>query len=220
MKTITKCKTCGKEIQKWPSQRKAGEGKYCSKACYVEAMKGVDLFAGKVRARRPKIRVKMNCEHCSKEFETVPSKIGSRKYCCQTCRREHCKSTITNLRQLRQSKEYRKWRLIILARDNFTCQGCSEVGGILHVHHIVPVVVDVKRIFDLTNGVTLCEECHIMVHENYKPKSKRSELLETLLVQETISSQANRERLEGSTTNAYVPDRNMKRHERSALNLN
>ena len=220
MKIKSNCKTCGKKIQKWLSQRRAGEGVYCSKSCYVDAMKGVDLFTNEIRGRRPKIRVSMVCEHCEKEFETIPSKIGFRKYCSQVCRREHCKSTITNMRQLRQSKEYRKWRLTVLARDNFACQGCGDVGGELHVHHITPVIVDVKRIFDLTNGVTLCVECHKQVHRNYKPKSKRSELLEYLLVQETISSQANRERLEGSTTNANVPERNMKRHERPAFSLN
>lgn len=70
------------------------------------------------------------------------------------------------------NKAYAKFRLAILARDNFTCQDCGMVADeteeldLLNVHHNVFVKHDRKRIFDPSNVITLCYSCHRKTHRN------------------------------------------------------
>lgn len=182
------CKTCGTKIYKYPSQIKLGEGKYCSKQCYTASMKGIDLFKNKQRGKKPRIRVDINCKFCGKLFETVPSQIGIRKYCSMNCMLKDKEPMIKGLSYLRSTETYKQWRLFVYARDGFKCQSCGQVGKDLEAHHMVPVAVDVTAMFDTENGVTLCKDCHKIVHKHYKPKTKQGELLEPL--NETISSQA------------------------------
>ncbi len=189
MKIKLTCKQCGEAIYKYQSQIDAGEGKFCSRKCYHESMKGVDLFADGGRGVKQRIRVDINCSHCGKLFEIVPSRLGMRKYCSKACYLEATKAVLTNIKQLRESSTYKEWRLFVYNRDGFKCQSCGTIGKNLNAHHIVPVAVDPTRIFDENNGITLCVECHKLAHKTYRPLSKGGELLGTLLL-ETISSQA------------------------------
>jgi len=63
---------------------------------------------------------------------------------------------------LAQTQPYKNWRTAVFKRDDYTCQICNERGGRLQAHHIRPIR-DHKNdllIFDINNGITLCEECH------------------------------------------------------------
>lgn len=55
-----------------------------------------------------------------------------------------------------------KWRLEVLKRDGFKCQECGLIGTRtnLQVHHIVPVRDPNCILFDVENGITLCQPCH------------------------------------------------------------
>lgn len=209
------CKYCGTEFYKTQSQITNGEGKFCSKNCYTGSMKGIDLFAlrGVKKAQKSRIRVTINCKVCNKEFESVPSQIGIRHFCSRKCYMIEHKAKIINMRYLRDSKLYKIWRIKVYSRDNFTCQFCGKVGNGIEAHHIISIIDDITKIFDVNNGITLCIECHKLAHKYSKPKSKQGELLENLKRIETISSQAKQECLEGSETNAYGQDLTMKRHE-------
>ena len=64
------------------------------------------------------------------------------------------------------SLEWKTWREKVFKRDKFLCQMCKEKKKILHPHHIIPVTeclfIDYKElIFDVDNGLTLCEDCHL-----------------------------------------------------------
>lgn len=61
---------------------------------------------------------------------------------------------------LRSSKEWANWRKIIFERDDFSCQECTLRGGKLEPHHITPLRLDMNRVFDVNNGITLCIKCH------------------------------------------------------------
>lgn len=61
---------------------------------------------------------------------------------------------------IRKSLEYEEWRKAILERDNYTCQHCNQVGGYLEVDHIKPFAYFPELRFELSNGRTLCHECH------------------------------------------------------------
>ena len=64
----------------------------------------------------------------------------------------------------RNSKEYSKWRNDVFERDKYTCQQCGKVGGKLNAHHIKEYSQYPDLRFELSNGLTLCEDCHRKIH--------------------------------------------------------
>ena len=61
-----------------------------------------------------------------------------------------------------ETPQYRTWRTTVFKRDNYTCQKCGVRGGDIQAHHIHPVRDNINTllIFDVNNGITLCEGCH------------------------------------------------------------
>ena len=77
--------------------------------------------------------------------------------------REHpnWKGGITPINKLiRHSFIYIQWRQAIFERDNYTCQFCFKRGGILHADHIKSFALFPELRFELSNGRTLCVDCH------------------------------------------------------------
>lgn len=68
--------------------------------------------------------------------------------------------------------EYRFWRKSVFVRDNFTCQICEAKSGKLNAHHIKPwsSFPDVR--YSVENGMTLCNECHNIIHITYRLADK------------------------------------------------
>lgn len=70
------------------------------------------------------------------------------------------------------NKAYAKFRQAILKRDNYTCQDCGlvddEEDSLLQVHHIVFVKHDRTRMFDPSNVISLCFNCHWKTHRSKK----------------------------------------------------
>lgn len=69
---------------------------------------------------------------------------------------------------IRHSLQYRKWRNKVFARDNYTCQNCGKKGGNLQAHHIKPFAKYKRLRFSIKNGITLCKECHKLIHKNLR----------------------------------------------------
>jgi predicted DNA-binding protein YlxM (UPF0122 family) len=84
----------------------------------------------------------------------------------------------------RESSDYKKWRLEVFTRDNFTCQACLDnSGGNLHSHHIENFSDNIEKRLDGENGVTLCENCHSpnvegSFHNTYGTHNNNREQLE------------------------------------------
>lgn len=63
-------------------------------------------------------------------------------------------------RRLRNSEQYKRWRLAVFQRDRYTCVWCGQIGGRLNADHIQPFSTHPDLRFELSNGRTLCEPCH------------------------------------------------------------
>ncbi len=51
---------------------------------------------------------------------------------------------------------------------DYTCQSCGKRGGTLHAHHLVPVFANPDLAYDFDNLVTLCKDCHELIHHNHQ----------------------------------------------------
>mgnify|MGYP002814118770 CR=1 FL=1 len=60
----------------------------------------------------------------------------------------------------RNDKRHTAWRKKVYERDNYTCQECFVEGGRLEAHHILKWADYPKSRYHLSNGKTLCKECH------------------------------------------------------------
>lgn len=60
----------------------------------------------------------------------------------------------------RSSFKYKVWRKSVFQRDNYTCQSCGQRGGELNADHIKPFALFKELRFELSNGRTLCHNCH------------------------------------------------------------
>jgi hypothetical protein len=130
-------------------------------------------------------------------------------------------------RRWRETTSYRYWRDSVFQEYN---NGCAVTGiqrqktGDLVVHHLYCAKENQDLIYVIENGIVLEKNLHTYFHKIYKFGGNtinqfQDFLLFILSEQEKtpftlISSQANPERLEGSETRAYNPERVMKLHER------
>jgi 5-methylcytosine-specific restriction endonuclease McrA len=67
----------------------------------------------------------------------------------------------------------RKWSRLVRLRDEAECQMCGDKPGVfkLEAHHVYPKQYEkyFSRIYDLSNGISLCEQCHLrVVHSSAK----------------------------------------------------
>lgn len=62
--------------------------------------------------------------------------------------------------KVRNSTSYGEWRTAVFERDDYTCQCCGARGIKLNSHHIYSFANNESLRLDVTNGITLCEQCH------------------------------------------------------------
>ena len=138
------CLVCNSEFWRQPSAIKKGQNKYCTKKCYQEFQKG-----------KPKSEAfKKYCR----------SRVGPRS--------ATWKGGVTpeHLR-IRNSKQYKDWRVSVFERDGYTCQTCFVISSknksvYIHAHHIKKFSEFKNLRFDINNGITLCKKCHYEEHKN------------------------------------------------------
>ena len=84
-------------------------------------------------------------------------------------------------KQVRESLEYRLWRESVFKRDSWTCVLCAKKGYV-EADHIKPFCDYIELRFELSNGRTLCKECHKNTDTYGKPKKQKTILLDSTLV--------------------------------------
>lgn len=75
--------------------------------------------------------------------------------------------------KIRTSLEYIAWREDVIRRDHNTCVFCGYYGDKLNADHIKPFSKYPELRFEVNNGRTLCEDCHIEYHKVYKEEYKK-----------------------------------------------
>jgi len=106
---------------------------------------------------------KPKCSDCGKILVSYKAKrcpICSYKYMVGD-KHPNWKGGLGTIRhKIMQTFEYKNWRTKVFQSDNYTCRICGEIGGRLNADHIKPWSLFPKLRFKLSNGQTLCEECH------------------------------------------------------------
>lgn len=122
----------------------------------------------------------IRCKYCGRWMTPTVSQVHNRLrgiddndrnyiYCSEECK-EDCptfnKSLYPDGFKPATSREVNPvLRQLVLKRDNYTCQKCGKFKNVrLHCHHIVPVVNSPMEANDPGNCITLCKECHKLVH--------------------------------------------------------
>lgn len=63
---------------------------------------------------------------------------------------------------------YSSWRILVYAKDDYTCQCCGDnSGGNLNAHHLDSYDWCKEKRIEVDNGMTLCEKCHKEFHLTY-----------------------------------------------------
>jgi len=71
------------------------------------------------------------------------------------------------------SIEYKEWRKKVFERDNYTCQKCFDKSKkYITPHHIKSFAKYPKLRYEVSNGITLCEDCHCAV-DKYRANFKK-----------------------------------------------
>ena len=144
---------------------KYNANKYCSRECYL-----------KDHEIKNKKRI---CPKCGKEFT---AKTSEDKYCSQECYtndrhmpkgkdHQNQKGGISLLNDRKDSAQYKNQRKQVFERDNFKCKKCGSKEKI-NAHHILAQKHYPDKRYDIDNGITLCEKCHIQIHQKYGYDSK------------------------------------------------
>jgi hypothetical protein len=176
---IITCSVCG--TQKYKKGSQLCSQNFCSRSCSSKVTKnGFKLghlsflskesiskigesLKGRSTREDTRLLLKAKAEKQWSEFRTkmLLSLASCKRNPVKGERHHSWKGGITPVNtKIRKSLQYKKWRLSIFERDNFTCKLCGERGGILNADHIKPFSVFPELRLSLDNGRTLCKKCH------------------------------------------------------------
>ena len=164
-------------------------GKYlnctkCNKEYYVRANRcDKSKFCSDCWKERNPAEIKQ-CLQCFKGFLTYERK--TKKFCSNECRDKYTslykRGELSNgwkdgksleRERARHTKDLRVWKNGVKERDNYTCQHCRSKDE-LHAHHIIHWTKDESKRFELSNGLTVCIDCHGKIHDrSFKKISQR-----------------------------------------------
>lgn len=143
---FSNCKGCGREFRYSPSDKQM----FCSYAC---ANNHEETSKRKSEGRRATLATPEG----RKMFDEAMKRRSQLPY--------YQKRATGRARDIEMGRgEYRKWRIGVLRRDNWTCQECGRRGGLLQAHHIKSWVDYPELRYEVSNGKSLCPQCHTDEH--------------------------------------------------------
>ncbi len=152
---LVQCENCQIEFNKPKSHIERAKHIYCSKVCHNLAQKHV---------------ISKKCIICDTLFECRPSE--THKY--KTCEKPECRlanktgRNNPNWRHGQTSERkrdmscvrYKEWRKAVFQRDNYKCVLCDIKPKMVNADHILPWAYFPEHRYDISNGRTLCLDCH------------------------------------------------------------
>lgn len=165
MSTSKYCQHCDKELAKRykESQKQWFARKFCNRQCSAMALSYNIDFKNKTKLRMKGNTINNGRKHIRRKSPPpVPFDVRQKIRVAMSGERgPGWKGGITPVNTLiRNSAEYQEWRRTVFARDKYTCQFCGQVGGKLHADHIKRFSDYPELRLELTNGRTLCVDCH------------------------------------------------------------
>lgn len=131
------CEYCGEQFH-WrvgkDSAKRFGSRRYCGKKCSGHAPRDKTAISNRMKLR-----------NADQWGEKNPNWKGGITY---------------TTRLHRKSGGHKRWRRLVLERDNHSCVWCGSTDN-LHVDHIKPFIKYPELRLDINNGRTLCADCHI-----------------------------------------------------------
>lgn len=145
-----KCAQCPNTFYVEPNQTRH---KFCSKSCADAAKVGAPS--------KPKTGRVIPCLNCAKEVWVVPCEEGRKRFCSKKCAYAYNSTGSSTLnKQIRNLAPYKKWRKAVLLRDKHQCVKCHSTEK-LEVDHIIPWCAAEELRYEISNGQTLCHDCHV-----------------------------------------------------------
>jgi len=161
--------------------------KYCSNECKLNALK--EYNKGKIAHNNN--QQERTCIWCGKKDMVSPS-YSKKPYCSRNCMTNHYKSGIMKGENHwnwqggiteKESRDvlyegYKEFRRKVFQRDDYKCKYCgNNKSGQIVVHHIIELSKNKELATDISNGITLCVDCHFFVHYGYyKDKTDKKQL--------------------------------------------
>ena len=110
------------------------------------------------------------CEKCGSQDILAVAIFDTKivRYRCLDCNYSRSLPKQENMSK-RTPTRHNKWATEVKIRDK-RCQIC-ESGYNLEAHHIIPVAHSVELMYEPKNGITLCRDCHQLVH--HKPNKEK-----------------------------------------------
>jgi HNH endonuclease len=148
------CVICGKSFIRWINFK----SETCSQSC-----------ASKYASRKFRSRTALTCQWCGKEFFPSNGHLGM-KYCGRKCRYESERKPDPETKHT--GWKYRAWRKAVMGRDQHTCRDCGAKEKI-GAHHIKAWKDYPELRYEVLNGITLCESCHLNAHGASVPRIQK-----------------------------------------------
>lgn len=148
-RVIHACQICSVLFERRPCET----GRYCSKVCWSK--------------RNPPLR--KDCPQCGCNFASYDR---TAVFCSRRCARKSRVGPLANAwkggaslerDRAQHSQELKDWRDAVYRRDCWACVRCGMKGKI-HAHHIKEWAKYPDLRFVVSNGETLCEGCHGLIH--------------------------------------------------------
>ncbi len=159
-----RCTECGKQFYLYRSW--IGKRARCSKKCanaFVARTYGSACATRLIEARK-------HIDYGSPRLRAIRSEVVRRAYASGRLKPRRGKdspfwkggiSTLQN--RMRQTAKYKKWRKAVYERDGYKCRWCGS-GKNLHAHHIKEFSTHPRLRYVVSNGLTLCKDCHSKHH--------------------------------------------------------
>lgn len=182
-----KCLQCDKDFN-IGKKTKYDTANFCSRKCQGEyrsmhyiGTNGANYRNGNRLAMSP-----ITCDQCGKTVNKEGVQAGKWKnqFCSRECQKLYYRENneafkgensprwtggvfLAERTRFMQTPQYREWRKAVFSRDGYTCRACKEPSsGRLNAHHIKSYAEYPELRIDVNNGITLCENCHKLVHQN------------------------------------------------------